>query len=1074
MSKKVLGIDLGPNSVGWALVDDDADSPESNPLIDLGVRVFPEGVDKYGTSKEVSRNESRRVARGMRRQTKRRTRRRDQLQAALIETGLWPEDAEHQEVLLGTDPYELRAKSLHEKLDPHEIGRVLLHLSRRRGFKSNRKKDRGDKEVTGILKEMEDNELEREESGAATIGEWLNEKKQDLDHADRQENDQVRGRHLQRSQDEFDAIWDAQKKHHGKLLSDELRYGDVGEKQDYPLKPQRRKKKKTALQMFGIHGLIFFQRNMYWPKSAVGQCELLPKQKRCDKADRRAQRFRLLQEVNNLRLITPQEERELTPAERSFLLEKLSSKKEMTFVSILNELNKLPDFPSGDVQINLQKGKRKGMQGIEIDALLAHKDVMGPKWYDRPEEEKNEIVRALIDFQFDENAFIREAMGRWGFSMKEAEKLLSVPIPSGHFQLSLEAIERLLPHMEKGLLYMTDDSRPSALKEAGFLRPDEIRKRLFGRLPNEFEWRQSPIADVPNPIVRRTLVELRKVVNAVIRKHGKIDAVHVEMARDMSPQPKKGTPGYKRYVEKITQMREWEAENTQAKEMLIEERIAPSRDNCIRYRLWLQQEKKCIYSGDSISFAQLFGEGEIDVDHILPRSRTLDNSQNNRVVCFRTRADGLGNQEKGNLTPYEWLADSRPDDYEAVCQRARKLPYPKAKRFFQKEVNLDDFVERQLNDTRYITKVAAEFLQCLFNDEQRKSGAVLGIKGQQTAELRWQWGLGEILQSLPDSPAWQAKNDLGGGEKNRADHRHHAIDAVVIALTNRSRLAKLSKLMAKGGAKKHGEILEDPWPTFRNDVVEKIKAVNVSHRVERKVRGALHEETLYGPTKKENEWVSRKPVEGLKANEIERIRDKTIRKIVIKRLQEAGVEFGRGKKPNAKQMQTALTDLRMKSGVPIKKVRITKIDQTIQPIREGKPGETYVKPGSTHHLCIFEWEENDKVKKDAVFVTMLEAMNRLKKGETVIQRVHPTRPEARFIMSLSSREMVEGNWGGEKRLLVYKTAASTTQNMVFVEHTDARKSGEQTKYNVVPSTLDVRDVRKVTVDPLGCVRTAND
>jgi CRISPR-associated endonuclease Csn1 len=350
---------------------------------------------------------------------------------------------------------------------------------------------------------------------------------------------------------------------------------------------------------------------------------------------------------------------------------------------------------------------------------------------------------------------------------------------------------------------------------------------------------------------------------------------------------------------------------------------------------------------------------------------------------------------------------------------------------------------------------------------------VLGLKGQLTAELRWQLGLDTILEELPDSPAWQEKdsNKLRPGEKNRADHRHHAIDAVVVAMTNRSRLQQLSESIKRGGAKTHGEVLEDPWPNFREDVVQAIKNVNVSHRVERKVCGKLHEETLYGPTPVVGEWVVRKPVINLSPNEIERIRDATIRKLVVAELKSNGIEFGRGKKPDAKKMKAVLAQLRMPSGVPIKKVRLTKPELTIRQVRTGRPDQAFVKPGSTHHLCIFEWQENGKRKREAVFVSMLEAMNRLKRGEPVVHRINPERVDARFIMSLASREMVLANWKDGQRLLTFKTASSTQGQIWFAEHTDARKSSDYKQFVANANTLDAR---KVTVDALGRLRWAND
>ncbi len=1072
----VLGLDLGPNSVGWSVMIDDPNNPANSRIVDLGVRVFPEGVDNFETSKEFSRNEDRRIARGMRRQIRRRARRRWKLQESLMTVGFWPSDPEQQKKLYLLDPYELRARAIRERLEPFEIGRVLMHLNQRRGFLSNSKKDRRDKEVQGMLAEINDNERQRLEGGFATIGSWLADKHTAMNHKDRKENDCVRNRHLARRQyeDEFEAIWSEQSKYHA-VLTNELKYGKLG-KQKYPAKPipryDERRQGISSLEAFGIYGTIFFQRRMYWPKSVVGQCELLPNRKRCAKADRMAQRFRLLQEVNNLKVIDDQnkEERRLTDDERKLLLEKLSRKEEMKFEAIIKELQKVPTFPSSEhVRLNLQAGKRTKLQGAAVDAMIAN--VVGKTWHKRPEEEKNAIVGTLLELQHDDDECIRRLQKNWQLSVEQAEDLTALALPQGYVNLSREAIERLLPHMEEGLIYMANDDSPSALAAAGFERPDQLRRWVFGKLPNAFEWRDSPLGDLPNPIVRRTLVELRKVVNAIVREYGRPAAIHVEMARDMSPRPKPRTEAYRKYQARIERMRELEEAHDIAEAWLRENGKVPNRENRIRYLLWKEQGEICIYSGKPISPQQLFG-GEVDVDHIWPRSKCLDNSQSNRVVCFRKTADRLGNHDKGQRTPYEWLAHDRADAYEQLCQRARKLPYPKYRRFLTKELKVEDFVERQLCDTRYIAKAAGEYVRCLFDFEERKRGAVLGLKGQLTSELRWQWGLETILEELPDSPAWRENgHELRPGEKNRADHRHHAIDAVVIALTNRRRLHQLSDIVKRGGAKAHGEVLEDPWPNFREDVVQAIKKVNVSHRVERKVAGKLHEETLYGPTPTPGEWVVRKPVISLSPNEIERIRDDKIREVVVAALKKGGIDFGRGKKPDAKKMKTVLSNLKMPSEVRIKKVRIIKPELTIQSVRTSRPDEAFVKPGSTHHLCIFELHENGKSKREAVFVTMLEAMNRLKRGEPVVQRKHPQHPDAKFIMSLSSREMVLANWKDGERLLTFKTAASTQGQIYFAEHTDARRSSDQAKFVATANSLDAR---KVTVDPLGRIRWAND
>lgn len=1090
MTNLVLGLDLGPNSIGWALIDDNKDDPSKSKIVDLGVRVFPEGVDAFDTSKEVSRSEQRRMARGMRRQQRRRANRRRKLKQALVELNFWPSDELEQQKLLNLDPYELRTKGLDEQLSLHEIGRVLLQINQRRGFRSNKKEQAkadakakkkspekaekakapaAEKKTEDMLLEMAELEKAIQDSGARTLGEYLYRKNATLDHRSRVEDDFIRGRHTQRKMlvEEFDLIWAKQASFYPNL-KDELRDGKLGRLKDIhkpiPKDCEYLDRQQTVrnpryglsdLDAFGVFGLIFFHRSLKpVPKEIVGLCELEPKARRCAKSDRRAQQFRLLQEINNLRYIDPdaREECSLTAGQRSMLLEHLATKEKMTFDDIRKKLGFLET-----IKFKNERGNRSSIKGAVTDWLIAKS--YGKEWHDLSETSKDNIVSCLVS-SIDEDETRQRLIEEFGLTAEYADVLLGVELPEGYVRLSLVAIQKLLPHLQRGLVYMSSDNENSALHAAGYLRRDQLRRRLFDKLPDPRRTADSPIGDIPNPVVKRTLTEVRKVVNAIVQEHGKPTEVHLEMARSLQMSAEKRKDYNK-------QIRDKESERSEVAEILREHGIRPSRENILRYMLWKAQNQECIYSGKPIAINQLLGDGgTIDVDHILPYKRTLDDSQSNKVVCFRNE-----NDDKRDQTPYEWLAASNPKKYEEVCQRAKKLQYSKYRKFLQKELELDNFIARQLTDTAYITKATSEFLKCLFE----KDHAVLGLKGQLTSELRWHWGLETVIEELPDSPAWSESNNLRAGEKNRADHRHHAIDAVVLALTNRSRLQQLSKLVKAGGARKHGEILPDPWDNFREDVKERIKQVNVSHRVQRKVAGALHEETLYGKTVNSNEWVVRKPLENLSANEIEKIRDMTIKELVIARLKEHGIEFGRGKKPDAKKMKTALANMTMSSGVPIKKVRVVKSEQTIRPIRGGD-SVAYVKPGSMHHLCIFEWEAKGKRKREAVFVSMLDAIDRVKRKEEIIQRTPPENhpsipPHAKFVMSLSSREMVLAIKNGDEKLLSFKTAASTSGQMWFTLHTDARKSSDQTPVSFSAATIDAR---KVTVDPLGRIRWAND
>lgn len=1038
MAHLTLGLDIGAHSIGWALVDE-----PNQKILGAGVRVFPEGVDRDQRGGELSKNETRRKARAMRRQIARRARRKKQLRLSLVNAGLLPRGAllphghPERDSLDQLDPYELRRRALDEPLTPHEFGRLLVHLNQRRGFQSNRKADRARKKENSELNvKIDALAAQMEEANHRTLGEHLASLVAKPYEVPSQA---VRRRHTRRDMylQEFEQIWAAQHKHHPDLLTP-----DLHDK---------------------LKRIIFFQREMYWPISVVGRCELEPRLQRCPKADRRAQRFRLLQEVNNLRLLDSStgEERPLAPDERLRLIAYLARAKERTFDRIRKELGLLEG-----VRFNLERGGRKKLLGMPTDAVLSHKSLLGKAWfYETEEEKKNRLVGAIIDG--NEDRIRRLARTEWGIDDPQTiNKLIDLDLGEGYSSLSLHAIKKLLPHLEKGLLMMTRDGTPSALSEAGYLRPDQ-------RVVNQQEYLPEPPL-VTNPLVRQALHEVRKVINAILRElvyrqGNTLGHIHIELAREV-----RGTAEARKRLS--WEMREREEARDQAAEKIREHGTKPTRDAIGRYLLWQEQDETCMYSGQAISMAQLLG-GEVDIDHILPYPRSLDNSLMNRVVCFRSE-----NATKGDRTPYEWLAGSDPDRYDQVLKRATKLPYNKAKRFRQKEVSLEDFFARQFVDTAHITSQVRQYVRCL-------GAEVVCTKGQHTAELRWQWGLDTLLRDLQDSPAWRTAAELAPGEKNRLDHRHHAIDAVVIALTNRSRLEQLARIRRRGGTEQTGEVLPEPWLNFRLGVESAIRQINVSHRVRRKVKGALHEETIYGPTakphrdaatlntdrphaknwvEKPNEFVYRRPLESLTLSMVKKIRDPVIRELVLNRLREKCIKPKRGgDKIPPEVWKEPLT---MRSGVPIRKVRIVKPSDSVRPIRSGT---AFVQPGSTHHVCLFEVPRpGGDAFRDAVFVTMLEAIERVKKGQPIIQRTHPQYPKARFLMSLSMNEMVLMKYNGKEDLYRFDTAASTTGQMWFRHHTVAGKSSN--KIGVVSKKPSTFDGRKVTVDPLGRIRWAND
>lgn len=1066
----VLGLDIGANSVGWSLMDLD-----DGKVIATGVRIFSAGVENFDTAKEASRCENRRVKRGARHTQARRARRKKQLRALLTEVGLLPIEPAAIEQLMRTDPYQLRHRALTESLSPHEIGRILLHFAQRRGFLSNRKTDAGSKkEAEGMLAEISQLEKEIQNGDGRTLGGYLHLLKQ------QDSSIRLRNRHTRRSMyiEEFQRIWSSQQKHHPDVMTDELR-----EK---------------------IRQILFFQRKMYWAVSSIGRCELEPAELRCPRGDRLAQLFRMLQELNNLKYSDPEtgEEFRLTESPELYgkLIEEMKKKKTITF----DQIRKLFNFPE-TIRFNLEEGDRKSIKGLEVDAQMACKKIFGPAWWKMPIEQRDEIVRYMIEgtgrsengrvIDRDDEEIRRRAREDWGLSKEAAEELLKVKYPAGHVRYSRKALEKIVPELRRGLLLMTDDNTESALSAAGYLRPDQRQRNLSDRLP-------APPDDITNPVVIRALHEVKTVVNAILREYGRPDRIHIELARDA-----KATGAQRSEMSK--KMRQRQREREDAAQVVVERGHEPTRSAVNRYLLWTEQGGVCPYSGTEITLSQLFG-GEVDIDHILPRSRTLDDSMMNKVVCMR--AD---NDDKSNRTPYEWLAESDPQRYEQMIQRVRNLPYPKRQRFSRQTLELDDFITRQLNDTRYISRVVAGYVDCLFE----KPGNVLCIRGDQTALLRRLWGLNTVIETDVAPPT----KDATQGEKNRSDHRHHAVDATVVALVDRGTLQRLSQARRYDSDQERGLLFPPPWEGFRADVVEAIAGINVSHRVNRRVRGALHEESNYGPTPGEKPetvseeiFVVRKPLASLTGGDILSIRDPRIRQLALERLASVGiVPNEKGKlKCTSKQIADAFAQPLLlppskknadAQPTPIRKVRILKKDKTIRPLRMGEENGLYVKPGSNHHLAIFEWEENGKTKRESVFVSLLEARQRLASQQRLVRaaerelreqglsnsqrrermkeirrcivteqcplinRVHPDRTDARFVMSLSRGEMVLLNFKGEDRLVVFRTAASTQGQIYFADHRDSKPDYD--KMVVMAGTLRGR---KVTVDPLGRIRDAND
>lgn len=464
----------------------------------------------------------------------------------------------------------------------------------------------------------------------------------------------------------------------------------------------------------------------------------------------------------------------------------------------------------------------------------------------------------------------------------------------------------------------------------------------------------------------------------------------------------------------------------------------PTRDDVIKYKLWEECGKMCPYTGKSISQTALFGEHpEFQIEHILPYDCSLDDSYMNKTLC---EVHENIHVKKGQ-TPYEAYSHT-PEKYEQIKQNIRVLPWPKRQKFLQKEIDLDQHISRELNDTRYICKEVVGYLKQLGVN-------VRGTRGKITGELRHQWGLDGIFDEI--------------GTRRDDDHRRHVVDAVIVAVTENEHLRRL----AKSKYSVTGESFDLPWPDFREEVRGNVKQINVSHRVQRKVSGKLHEETNYGPTKEKNKYVFRKELKDLTPSMVEDIVDDVVREIVKKRLEEKGADFW--KEPL--YMKTTTSDKK----VPIKKVRVYNVAKNVIAMkdRSGQPYR-YVEPGSNHHIEIFEYTDNKgNVKRDGKVITMFEAVQRGRRGEPVVRRDYGD--NKKFVCSLAINEMFMLELDGGTKELHRVQKIIQDGRVVLRPHTYSGKVSDSDR----PPLIQRRNYNtlsgyKVVVDPLGRVYRAND
>lgn len=1069
-----LGIDLGTNSIGWAAVLLD-EKGNACGIVNMGVRIFPDGREASQKKDPLgpSLAESRRVPRGQRRRRDRYLKRRSQLLDALTEYGLMPPDAETRAKIAKRDPYSLRKRVLDQPLDPHDLGRALFHLNQRRGFKSNRKaKSKDDNDEKQSREDLDALQRELREGAARTLGELL------ADLHEKHEPVRARpglGLYPDRAmyENEFDAI---------------------REKQE-PLQSLSRD------QWDALRDITFFQRPLKPVQS--GWCSLEGGERRAAKALPSSQEFRMLQEVSNLRVRAGAEpERPLNDAERERALSRLRSGKDIDLQKPTRDLG----LPSG-AAFNLSAGGRKKLQGDQATARLAKP--FGKQWASLSLDERDDIVEHLLKEEETEPVLVA-AVGKWGLSREQAKEVAGVNLPDGHVHLSTKAIRKMLPHLENGRRY------DEAVVCAGYPHHSDFRSaEAHDRLPYYGEVLErdvigadpnAPATDepkrygrFPNPTVHIGLNQLRRVVNSLIKGYGKPAEIVVELARDLKAN-KEQRENY------ITQQRVNERGNEERRNLLAQVDVKPTSETMLRLRLWEEQgpehNRRCPYTGNPISFRMALSK-ETEIDHILPWSKTMDDSVNNKVLCMAE-----ANRYKGDRPPHEAFGQSVDGyDYDAILACAAHLPGNKNWRFqpdaMERFADASGFLERQLNETRYLSRTARTYLAYLYDEKAQGKMFVRVIPGRMTAVLRRGWGLEGMLR------------ESAAEGKQRDDHRHHAIDAFVVANTTQGLLQQFQEAAVFAYAEAEERLTKLaqknlPWAGFdRSEVKPFVNRMVVSHKPDHGTRsvgkstGKLHRETAYG--------LLEEPVDGPvpvvtrmklstaeKRADLEAVRDTALRRALLYLWDEVAaakpeldrVEEERAREenrsPRRRQVSALFAERAGQEGVNVKgrmqrvrRVRVVE-HQSVIPIRDkaGKAYKGYLRGGNAFADI---WKMPDGRWKTIV-VPVFEFNQR----DFAVENFRP-HPAAKRLMRLHIDDMGALGEGPNRRIVrVRKISNSATGPLIVLDpHNDAnvdkrikesrqrRKDGldfeDITEYKYSAKQLREQGFRRVGVDEIGSV-----
>lgn len=821
----VLGIDLGVASIGWALVrlmDEEGD------IVDAGVRIIPLDTDEkeeFQKGKQIEKNRQRTVKRTQRKGYDRSQMRRKALYNVLKNSNMCPDAALYN---LPTLPmWALRARAVQEQVSLPELGKVFLHLNQRRGYKSSRSDNTGDKKVTEYLGKIAQLHHLIEERGI-TVGQYF--------YGELVQNPHFRIKQLIFKREdyiaEFDRIVEVQRAYYPTLLTEEW----VNRVRDEIIYFQRGLKSQK-----GLVSVCEFE-GKYYPHKDNPEKRVFDGPKVAPKSSPLAQLCKIWEGVNNIKVSHKDGRNDYMPTldEKQQLVAWLDNNELLTETQVLNMLGK-PKKEGWQCAVNVVKGLKGNTTKVALKNILGSEspwlrfdlttDIFPNEETHLFDRKSGEVTQTMAVhrihpsleqqplyqlwhtiYSLPEDQCAHTLEHKFGLPADVARQLTFLDFKKAAFSnKSAKALRKLLPYLMMGYNYS------DAAMWAGYNHSNSLTNAERDIRPLEARLEILAKNSLRQPVVEKVLNQLIHLVNDIITTYGHPDEIRIELARELKQsleereQAFTGNNKREKEHEQITKRIETDYRHLG---------IRATHKNILKYKLFEQSAfvddassdnrkvATCIYCGNPFGLVEALEGNSVDVDHIIPRSLFFDNSQQNVVLVHRHC-----NKSKDNQTAYKYMSGQGTDMFNSYVQRVHDL-YAKKMISKTKRDRLltpqdqipQDFLNRQLRQTQYIARKATEILSKICRKVTTTSGSV-------TAYLRNIWGWNEVLpslqherydelgltpeyvQALVTARAEKTKNKTTDDDK-RSDHRHHAIDALVIACTKQGFIQRINELSA--------------------------------------------------------------------------------------------------------------------------------------------------------------------------------------------------------------------------------------------------------------------------------------